>query len=132
MYSSEERNKSLMGTTAMKSVLGGATANIQRYGCISLSGVGVVGDICTTHSFIGLQSQSQPQTVCSLLGNFTSLINHYKRKSLTDAPATRKRNNDDLERQAKARQIKEELIKEKGLECALVLPDVFFHSVLDE
>ena len=36
----------------------------------------------------------------------------------TDAPATLKRNNDDLERQAKARRIKEELIKEKGLEKA--------------
>ena len=34
----------------------------------------------------------------------------------TDAPATLKHNNDDLERQAKARRIKEELLKEKGLE----------------
>jgi len=34
----------------------------------------------------------------------------------TDAPATLNRNNDDIERQAKARRIKEELIKEKGLE----------------
>ena len=38
--------------------------------------------------------------------------------AMTDAPATRKRNNDDLERQAKARWIKEELIKEKNLERA--------------
>jgi len=36
----------------------------------------------------------------------------------TDAPATLKHNNNDLERQAKARRIKEELIKEKGLEKA--------------
>ena len=34
----------------------------------------------------------------------------------TDAPATLKRNNEDIERQAKARRIKEELIKEKSLE----------------
>jgi hypothetical protein len=39
--------------------------------------------------------------------------------AMTDAPATRKQNNDDLERQAKARRIKEELIKEKNLERAI-------------
>ena len=37
---------------------------------------------------------------------------------MTDAPATQKRNNDDLDRQAKARRIKQELIKENGLEKA--------------
>ena len=36
----------------------------------------------------------------------------------TDAPATLKRNNEDIERQTKARRIKEELIKEKSLETA--------------
>jgi hypothetical protein len=36
----------------------------------------------------------------------------------TDAPTTLKRNNEDLERQAKVRWIKGELIKEKGLEKA--------------
>jgi hypothetical protein len=35
--------------------------------------------------------------------------------AMTDAPATQKRNNDNLERQAKARRMKEELIKEKSL-----------------
>jgi hypothetical protein len=38
--------------------------------------------------------------------------------AMTDAPATRKRNNDNLERDAKARWMKEELIKEKSLEKA--------------
>ena len=38
---------------------------------------------------------------------------------MTDAPDTRKRNNEDLEKQAMVRRIKkEELIKEKGLERA--------------
>ncbi len=35
--------------------------------------------------------------------------------AMTDAPATQKQNNDDLEQQAKARRIKEEPIKEKSL-----------------
>jgi hypothetical protein len=37
---------------------------------------------------------------------------------MTDALATRKQNNDDLEQQAMARCIKEELIKKKSLEKA--------------
>ncbi len=38
--------------------------------------------------------------------------------AMSDAPATQKQNNDNLERQAKARRIKEEIIKEKNLEKA--------------
>ncbi len=48
-YSTEDRMQSLMGIRATndeaESVLGGATANIQRYGCISFSGAGAVGDM---------------------------------------------------------------------------------------
>jgi hypothetical protein len=38
--------------------------------------------------------------------------------AMTDAPATQKKNNNDLEQQAKASRINEELIKEKSLEMA--------------
>jgi hypothetical protein len=48
-YSTEERKQSLIGIRATndeaESALGGATANIQRYGRISLSGAGAVGDM---------------------------------------------------------------------------------------
>ena len=48
-YSTVERKQSLIGIRATndeaESVLGGATANIQRYGRISLSGAGAVGDM---------------------------------------------------------------------------------------
>jgi hypothetical protein len=48
-YSTEERKQSMMGIRATndeaESVLGGATANIQRYRCSSLSGAGAVGDL---------------------------------------------------------------------------------------
>jgi hypothetical protein len=57
------------------------------------------------------------------LEDFINLIHHCRRQSfivaMTDAPDTRKRNNEDLEKQAMVRRIKkEELIKEKGLERA--------------
>jgi hypothetical protein len=48
-YSTVERKQCLIGIRATndeaESVLGGATANIQRYGCISLLGAGAVGDM---------------------------------------------------------------------------------------
>jgi hypothetical protein len=110
MYSSEEWNKSFMGLTAMKSVLGGATANIQRYGCISLLGVGVVGDMtCNTFLYQTTKSKSTTNSV-QPLGQFhqfdQSLQEEIILMGMTDAPATQKRNNDDLDRQAKARRIK--------------------------
>jgi hypothetical protein len=126
-YSTVERKQSLMGIRATndeaESVLGGATANIQRYGRISLSGAGAVGDM-KRNAFLHrpTKSKSKSKSNSKPLGIFhqfdPSLQEGIIMVAMTDAPATRKRNNEDLERQAKARRIKEELIKEKGLEKA--------------
>ena len=122
-YSTVERKQSLIGIRATndeaESVLGGATANIQQYGRISLSGAGAVGDM-KHNSFLHRPTKSKSKS--KPLGIFhqfdPSLQEAIITVATTDAPATLKRNNDDLERQAKARRIKEELIKEKGLEKA--------------
>jgi hypothetical protein len=102
-----------------ESVPGGATANIQRYGHISLSGAGAVGDM-RCNAFIHRPTKSKNSV--KPIGKFhqfdPSLQEAIILTAMTDAPATRKQNNDDLERQATARQIKEELIKEENLEKA--------------
>jgi hypothetical protein len=118
-----ERKHSLIGIRATndeaESVLGGATANIQRYGRISLSGAGAVGDM-KRNAFLHRPTKSKSKS--KPLGIFhqfdPSLQEAIITVATTDAPATLKRNNHDLERQAKVRRIKEELIKEKGLEKA--------------
>ncbi len=94
MYASEERKKSLMGITAMnneaESVLGGATANIQRYGCISLSGAGAVGDM-KRNTFLYWTTKSTTNSV-KPLGKFhqfdQSLQQAIILMEMTDAPAT--------------------------------------------
>ena len=124
MYSSEEQKKSLKGIPATrneaKSILGGATANIHRYGRISLSGAGAVGDM-KHNAFLYWTKKSTTNSV-KPLGQFhqfdQSLQEAIILTGMTDAPATQKQNNDDLERQAKATRVKEELIKEKSLEKA--------------
>ena len=122
-YSTLARKQSLIGIRATndeaESVLGGATANIQRYGCISLSLAGAVG-VMKRNAFLHRSPKSKSKS--KPLGRFhqfdPSLQEAIIIVAMTDAPNTRKHNNEDLEKQATARRIKEELIKEKGLEKA--------------
>ncbi len=122
-YSTEERKQSLIGIRATNDeaerVLGGATANIQRYGRISLLWAGAVGDM-KQNAFLYWPTKSENSV--KPLGKFhqfdPSLQEAIIITAMTDAPATQKQNNDDLERQAKARRIKEDLIKEKNLQKA--------------
>jgi hypothetical protein len=102
-----------------ESVLGGATANIQRYGPISLSGAGALGDL-KQNAFVHQPTKSKNSM--KALGKFhqfhPSLQEAIVLTAMSDAPDTQKQNNDDLERQATARRIKEEIIREKNLEKA--------------
>ncbi len=122
-FSMEDCKQSLMGIRATndeaESVIGGARANIQRYGRISLSGAGAVGDM-KQNAFLHQPTKSQNSV--KPLGKFhqfdPSLQEAMILTAMSDALATRKQNNDNFERQAKARRIKEEIIKEKNLEKA--------------
>jgi hypothetical protein len=122
-YSTEERKQLMMGIRATNDeaerVLGGATANIQRYGRISFSGAGAVGDL-KQNAFLHQRTKSKNSV--KPLGTFhqfhPSLQEVIILTAMSDAPATQKQNNDNLERQASARWIKEEVIREKNLEKA--------------
>ncbi len=122
-YLTDEKQQLLMGiretNDEAESVLGGATANIQRYGRISLSGAGAVGDMKHI-AFLYWLTKSKYSV--NLLRKFLQFDEAWQiaivLTAMTDALATRKQNNDDLEQQAMARCIKEELIKKKSLEKA--------------
>ena len=113
-----ERKQSFIGIRATndeaESVLGGATANIQQYECISLSGAEAVGDMKCN---IFLHQATKSKLKSKPLGIFhqfdPSLQEAIIIVATTDAPATLKHNNEDLERQAKVRRIKEKLIRRK-------------------
>jgi hypothetical protein len=92
-YSTDERKQSLMGIRATndeaESVLGGATANIQQYGCISLSGAGAVSDM-KHNAFLYRPTKSNNSG--KPLGKFhqfdEALQEVITLTAMTDAPAT--------------------------------------------
>jgi hypothetical protein len=70
------------------------------------------------HSFIDPSNQQNAKTSWKIPPVDPSLQEAIILTAMADAPATQKQNNYNLERQAKARRIKEELIEEKCLENA--------------
>jgi hypothetical protein len=125
-YCGEEKKKALLGNTATndeaESALGGATANIQRFGRIALSSAGAISDMKRNAFFqrCTLSTNSNPSVNPSgLFHQFAHEIRHaIVVVAMKDAPATRLRNNEDLALQAKARREKEEMIKAKNMEKA--------------
>ncbi len=122
----EEKKKALLGNSATndeaESTLGGTTANIQRFGRIALSSAGAVSDM-KRNAFLkrdAIVTKKNPSTNPS--GLFHQFPNELQevivRVAMKDAPATRLRNNEDLALQAKARHVKEEMIKKKNMEKA--------------
>ncbi len=121
----EEKKKALLGNSATndeaESTLGGTTANIQRFGRIALSSAGAVIDM-KRNAFLkqdAIVTKKNPSTNPSgLFHQFPHELQEViVRVAMKDAPATRLRNNEDLALQAKARCVKEEMIK-KNMEKA--------------
>lgn len=122
-HCSEERKQALLGTTATndqaESTLGGCTSQIQRFGRIALSGAAAVSDMSRNgffHRPTGTKGDKKPR---GIFHEFDDDLRHAIVKvAMRDAPATRERNNNDLELQAKARRKKDELAREKNMENA--------------
>ena len=105
-----EQKKALLGKSATndeaESTLGSATAHVQQFKTIHLSGAAAVGAAsrnCIFDSFDLLDEKLQEAIL---------LI------SMKDAPSTRAGNNNDIESQAKTRREKEELKKDIAIENA--------------
>jgi len=120
---SDERKKALLGNMATndeaESTLGGATAQIQRFGRIALSSAGAISDI-KRNSFLhrSTKSKSDKKPAGMFHGFEDVLRQSIILVAMKDAPLAKRRNNKDLELQAKARCEKEELAKMKNMEMA--------------
>ena len=122
-HCSEERKLALLGTAATndqaESTLGGCTSQIQRFGRIALSSAAAISDMCRNgflHRPTGAKGDNKPR---GIFHEFDDALRHAIVKvAMRDAPATRERNNKDIELQAEARRIKEELEKGKNMEKA--------------
>jgi hypothetical protein len=119
--STEERKAALIGMTATndeaESVLGGTTANIQRYGRINLSNAAAISDAKRNKYF------ARPAKKNGCRGLFHDIDEAIQECivsiAIKDAPRTRERHIEELEQQATARRMKEEIIKEKGLQKSM-------------
>ncbi len=142
----EARKKALLGKKATndeaKSTLGGTTANIQRYGRINILSAGAISD---TKRNEFLQQKSVPfwkKSITKAQGMFHGLSDVIRETivlvAMKDAPSTWKKNNDAIQLQATAQQMKVELLKEKYGICnrsidrwLVLLSNVFLPSVLE-
>lgn len=118
-----------------ESVLGSATRNIQNFSCIHISAAGAVSSIRRNRFMDRTLNDSDDAAGMIPLGMFHQLSEQLREAvihvALEDAPATRRRNNQDLQLQATARRKKTELLKKKGLMKATAeyAEAVFYHDL---
>jgi hypothetical protein len=120
---SDERKQKLLGVAATndeaESVLGGATANIQCYGRISLCGASAASDV-KRNNFLNRPTASTKAK--KPLGMFHGLDKDIGtmifETAMKDAPTTLCKNSEAIERLNKVRREKEELIAKRHLESA--------------
>jgi hypothetical protein len=120
--STDERKAALIGVKATndeaESVLGGTTANIQQYGRINLSNAAAVSDVKRNKILSRSSNKKQRR------GMFHDIDEAIQECIIAiaiedDAPHTRQQHIEELEQQAIARRLKEEIIQEKRLQRSM-------------
>ena len=116
--STDERKAALVGATATndeaESVLGGTTANVQKYGRINLYSAAAVSDM-KRNKFLDRSQKNR-----GMFHNIDDAVREcIIEVAIKDAPNTRQRHIVELEQQAEARRIKEEIMKEKSMQKSL-------------
>ena len=120
-YCSNERKTALLGTTATndqaESTLGGCTSQIQQYGRIALSSASAIADMNRNgymHRSTGAKDDKRQK---GLFHELDTILSHTSVKvAMKNMPLHRERNNKDLELQATARCVKEEMTREKNMD----------------
>ena len=115
--STAERTAALIGVPATndeaESVLGGTTANIQRYGRINLSSAAAISDV-KRNKYLARMTKNKEHR--GLFHDIDEAIQEcIVSIAIEDAPRTRQQHIVELEQQATARRVKEEIMKEKSL-----------------
>jgi hypothetical protein len=99
-----------------ESVLGGTTANIQQYGRINLTNAAAISDV-KRNKYLARSTKKVRR------GLFHEIDEEIRECiiaiAIEDAPHTRQRHIEELEQQANARRIKEEIMKEKALQKSM-------------
>eukprot|EP00956_Cyclotella_meneghiniana_P023299 scaffold45195_cov78-Cyclotella_meneghiniana.AAC.1 len=115
----EARQKALLGVTATndeaESALGGITSNVQRYSRINISSAGAVSDTKRNKFLNRGKSTRKGDTKPGLFHELDDAIREaIVLVALEDAPKTRVQHRAELESHARARRIKEEVIRQKN------------------
>ena len=119
--STDERKAVLIGKPATndeaESVLGGTTANFQRYGCIILSCAAAISDIKRS-KYLACPNKNKKHH--GLFYDIDEAIQEcIVSIAIEDAPRTRQQHIVELEQQATARRVNEEIMKEKSLQKSM-------------
>ena len=122
MHCSAARKTALLGTTATndqaESTLGGCTAQIQKFGRISLSSAAAVSDL-KRNGFFSRQPSKNNGNRKGIFHEYNENLRHaIVEVAMRDAPVTKERNNEDLKLQATARSVKEKMAKKKNMDKA--------------
>ena len=123
VHASNERKLAFLGKKATndeaESALGGATAQIQRYGRIGLSHAAAVSDLKRNAFFHRLTNSKKEDKPLGIFHQFDQRLQEaIILTAMRDAPAAHKINREALDQQAAARHAKETLAKEKNLATA--------------
>jgi hypothetical protein len=120
-----------LGVTATndeaESVLGGTTASIQQFGRINLSNASAVSD-AKRNAFFNRSKKSRPGLFHSIDEDIRQIIVSI---AMEDAPNTIIMHQAELDVQANARRMKEELIKQKNIEKATeeYIDALYYHAM---
>jgi hypothetical protein len=117
----EARKKALLGKKATndeaESALGETTANIQRYGGINILSAGAISDTKINEFLQQKSVPPQKKSIAKAQGMFHGLSDAIQEAivlvAMKDAPSTQIKNNDAIQLQDTAQQMKVELLKEK-------------------
>ena len=124
-HCSEERKSALLGNKATndeaESTLGGTTYQVQKYGRINLSNAAGVSDL-KRNAFLHRNRKAKSKNDKKPTGIFHEYSKELQYAivwtAMQDAPKTRAAHQEELELQAKARRLKEEVEKQKNIDNA--------------
>ena len=133
----EKTKKDFLGCKATndeaESILGGATYQVQRYGRINLAAAGVISN-ARRNAFLYRPTSKKDKKSKGMFHQFDAILKAaIVQVGMKDAPRTHAENNEAIELQQKAKQMREEIKKEKNMEKATeeFIKALYYHQMYD-
>ena len=137
-HSSSARQESLRGVPATndnaESALGGATYQLQQFGRIGIKHFAAINDL-RRNNWLNRGTEGEKTKKKQKKGLFWLLPQEVQdaiiQSAIEDAPEQRKRNNEELEAQRKAKKAKEDLVREINLHNATeaYIDAIYYHKM---